>query len=290
MNLIHIHDQTDTLRALFCCIIFTILFSLWVSLFSVTVFVLPAQVKSYQTEFSATFSTFIFYTPPTTTASPARRLYGTGACDAGFFLKRTITYENGRYSSDDSCSVKVCICPAGTAAVGEVCPSNGDSFCTKCDLGYTLVNKTFCDSTNKCTCNNGVKAAGVTCTNDGDETCVSCETGYELDLSSDSCSRNYIDLTWGKTQYVTENRIIGYTDVTLNMDVDFEFTAGLDGINNGWQNVISIGNSDKFRQPSMFFEPNSYDSSISWNQAEEWRQVGFGIDGDLFDNVIENVQ
>ena len=57
----------------------------------------------------------------TTTEWSKARLFGAGACDEGFHLRRTITYHNGLYSSSDSCSLKVCSCHGGTAAVGVKC-------------------------------------------------------------------------------------------------------------------------------------------------------------------------
>ena len=132
----------------------------------------------------------------------------------------------------------------------------------------------FCDV---CVCPEGVPGVGSECSenlskNGDSDFCVECDTG--LVLENNLCVRNCTDLTWGTDSQIFESKLLGYTEVRMNMDVEFEFTSGVDVVGPGWRNILHIGNSDNFRQPSLFLGANSMSLTMAWNQHETWRQVG----------------
>ena len=108
-----------------------------------------------------------------------------------------------------------------------------------------------------CTCESGIAATGTDCS-----------------TVNNLCVRNCTDLTWGTDSQIFESKLLGYTEVRMNMDVEFEFTSGVDVVGPGLRNILHIGNSDKFRQPSLFLGANSTSLTIAWNQHETWKQVG----------------
>ena len=149
MQLIPVHKvrTKGTGLLILCFTIFTVLSSLLFALFLLTFRILPQRVKTHTTESDTNafqfFTPFSTYTTTTESSSTAAHLFGAGACDKSSYLKRTITYIDGLYSTSDTCSLKICICQGGTAAVGVECPFNGHSLCTTCDSGYRVVNVRF---------------------------------------------------------------------------------------------------------------------------------------------------
>ena len=144
MKKTHINERRrlKTKSLIFCCTIFTVLFFLLFALFSLTFYILPGLgVRTSEIE-PNTVEFFTPSLPPTTTGSSTGHLFGAGACAKGFHLKRTITYTNELYSSSDSCSLNVCTCQDGTAAVGAECPFKGYILCTECDSGFYLQSDT----------------------------------------------------------------------------------------------------------------------------------------------------
>ena len=67
---------------------------------------------------------------------------------------------------------------------------------------------------------------------------------------------------------LAEGTTLGLVDVTAKSEVQFALTLGTNGqiSSNGWRNILLIGESEHYRQPGIYFAPNSLDVYVGWNQ------------------------